>query len=81
MAPFFIIKLRIVSIMKRCSSCGKEVLESYVEITCPRCGEETVLRCKSCRALNTKYSCSKCGFIGPYTVSSFLIFGEYEYET
>ncbi|HDH41760.1 MAG TPA: DUF1610 domain-containing protein [Candidatus Altiarchaeales archaeon] len=51
--------------MKRCTSCGREVSERYTEFKCPNCGKSTIIRCKSCRALGTKYVCDECGFVGP----------------
>lgn len=51
--------------MRKCSSCGVEVLGAYAEFPCPNCGKNRILRCKSCRVLGNKYTCSECGFKGP----------------
>lgn len=51
--------------MKKCSTCGLEVLDSYTEFPCPNCGKKKIVRCKSCRVLGSKYTCGECGFIGP----------------
>jgi predicted RNA-binding Zn-ribbon protein involved in translation (DUF1610 family) len=51
--------------MKKCSSCGREVKQNYVEFKCPACGKTDVVRCNSCRILGTKYKCGECGFTGP----------------
>jgi len=50
---------------KKCSSCGKEVINRYSEFKCPQCEEVAVVRCPSCRTLGTPYICNKCGFKGP----------------
>ena len=51
--------------VKKCSSCGKEVKFKFSEFKCPSCGKEIVIRCDSCRSLATKFSCRQCGFTGP----------------
>ncbi|MBD3388702.1 MAG: RNA-binding protein [Candidatus Altiarchaeales archaeon] len=51
--------------VKKCSSCGKEVMFKYAEFSCPQCSGEKIVRCESCRSLASNYSCSKCGFKGP----------------
>lgn len=51
--------------MKKCSSCGTEVLKAYSEFACPNCGKTKIVRCKSCRVLGSKYNCSGCDFTGP----------------
>ena len=39
--------------------------KNFVIFECPNCGETTIIRCNSCKALSIKYACPKCGFIGP----------------
>ncbi|RLI85407.1 MAG: RNA-binding protein [Candidatus Altiarchaeales archaeon] len=51
--------------MKKCSSCGTEITEGYVEFKCPACGKTEIVRCRSCRILGAKYICEACGFVGP----------------
>lgn len=51
--------------MKKCSSCGVEVIENYVDFKCPNCGKVDIVRCNSCRTLGTQYQCKECGFLGP----------------
>ncbi|MGC8662743.1 MAG: zinc finger domain-containing protein [Candidatus Micrarchaeia archaeon] len=53
-----------ISTGKVCTSCGK-LTSKYVEFKCPKCGEETIIRCMHCRETYTKYKCPKCGFEGP----------------
>ena len=48
--------------MKRCISCGREVVE-YAEFPCPEC-DQKIVRCNYCRENKNKYNC-KCGFEGP----------------
>lgn len=50
---------------KNCSSCKKEIDEGYAEFKCPACGNEKIIRCRSCRTLGVEYTCDKCGFVGP----------------
>lgn len=51
--------------LKECNSCKKGVDEGYVEFSCPSCGKEDIIRCRSCRVLGVNYTCPKCGFTGP----------------
>lgn len=53
--------------MLRCTSCGINVLVKgeFVKFKCPNCGEAEIVRCSTCKALSNKYTCPKCGFIGP----------------
>ena len=51
--------------MKKCTSCGTEVMDRYTEFKCPNCGKTDIIRCKSCRVLGTKYICDACGWKGP----------------
>lgn len=51
--------------MRKCSSCGIEVLGRYAEFPCPNCGKTQIARCRSCRVLGNKYACGECGFRGP----------------
>jgi Zn-ribbon RNA-binding protein len=50
-----------------CSSCKQRITNDSgrVIMACPKCGEETIIRCSRCRKLAVKYKCSKCGFEGP----------------
>ncbi|MBU0530820.1 MAG: zinc finger domain-containing protein [Candidatus Aenigmatarchaeota archaeon] len=51
----------------KCSSCGKriEAEDNWVRFNCPKCGKGVVFRCETCKKLVNKYTCDKCGFIGP----------------
>ncbi|MEM5815009.1 MAG: zinc finger domain-containing protein [Candidatus Aenigmatarchaeota archaeon] len=51
----------------RCNSCNTNVntKSNFVIFSCPNCGESKIIRCNSCKALNIKYVCPKCGFVGP----------------
>jgi Zn-ribbon RNA-binding protein len=51
--------------MKKCNTCNTAVSSEYVEFKCPDCGGETIIRCEHCRQTAKKYTCTKCGFIGP----------------
>ncbi|MFH1403873.1 MAG: zinc finger domain-containing protein [Candidatus Altiarchaeota archaeon] len=51
--------------VKKCSSCGTEVLKNYSEFKCPKCGEKEIIRCDPCRKLGIAYKCDKCGLEGP----------------
>ncbi len=50
-----------------CTSCGTTITagEKFARFPCPSCGEETMLRCESCKKTANKYKCKKCGFEGP----------------
>ena len=51
----------------RCSSCGVDIRakDNFVKFKCPNCGEEVIIRCNTCKVLSNRYTCSKCGFVGP----------------
>ncbi|MDO8646900.1 MAG: zinc finger domain-containing protein [Candidatus Diapherotrites archaeon] len=51
--------------MKVCSSCNIKIGKEFVEFKCPKCGKETIVRCKNCRSTSKPYTCKTCGFIGP----------------
>lgn len=51
--------------MKVCSSCNKEVTDSFVEFKCPKCGKSKIVRCEHCRKTSKAYDCKECGFEGP----------------
>ncbi len=65
---FYIIELYSAVHMKqaeRCISCGKGLFETgSTTFICPTCDKD-IGRCGSCREQNIKYTCPKCGFIGP----------------
>ena len=50
-----------------CGSCNKRLSNDSgrAMFQCPKCGDETIIRCSECRKLAVKYKCTKCGFIGP----------------
>lgn len=50
-----------------CTSCNIEIKakENYVVFNCPKCGNVTIVRCNSCKAVGRKYICNECGFAGP----------------
>ncbi len=52
---------------KFCSTCGANLVseETFVEFSCPKCGNTTIGRCKKCKNLSNKYKCAECGFEGP----------------
>lgn len=39
--------------------------ETFVKFECPSCLEAIIIRCRKCKALGNKYTCPKCGFVGP----------------
>ncbi|MFH1126686.1 MAG: zinc finger domain-containing protein [archaeon] len=49
-----------------CNGCGASITpgEHSVKFKCPGCGED-VVRCSKCKVTSNKYTCSKCGFVGP----------------
>ncbi|MCL5100133.1 MAG: zinc finger domain-containing protein [Candidatus Marsarchaeota archaeon] len=49
---------------KECRSCGR-LTHEYTEFKCPRCGKDTIVRCKHCRETSNIYKCNECGFEGP----------------
>ena len=50
----------------RCSSCNVSVSNTpgSVRFLCPQCGKEEIVRCKHCRKISARYTCS-CGLTGP----------------
>lgn len=50
--------------LKNCSSCGRQT-KNYSSFTCPNCGGSPVIRCQHCRETLNKYTCGKCGNVGP----------------
>ncbi len=50
-----------------CNSCGTNLIgeDDFVRFDCPKCGEETVIRCRKCRRKKNVYKCGECGFEGP----------------
>ncbi len=50
-----------------CSSCKKNISneQGAVNFECPSCGKTTIVRCRNCRKIAAKYTCSECGFDGP----------------
>ncbi|MBD3163723.1 RNA-binding protein [Candidatus Woesearchaeota archaeon] len=50
-----------------CTTCRQRLANDHGRaiFECPKCGEETIIRCSQCRKLAVKYKCSKCGFEGP----------------
>jgi|APSaa5957512576_1039674.scaffolds.fasta_scaffold505716_1 Zn-ribbon RNA-binding protein len=50
-----------------CSSCKKNVtnLKGTTTFMCPSCNKGKIVRCKECRVIAAKYTCSECGFTGP----------------
>lgn len=50
-----------------CSSCKLKVtnVDGTSVFSCPNCGKTEIVRCKQCRKIAAKYTCSECGFIGP----------------
>ena len=52
---------------KQCGTCGAMVayVGTFVEFSCPSCGNGVISRCKKCKDLSNKYKCKNCGFTGP----------------
>lgn len=52
--------------MPACGSCGRNDF-NFVEFACPSlsCTDGKVIRCKTCRENENKYTCPSCGFTGP----------------
>ena len=52
-----------------CTSCSRPMLPGglSVKFQCPDCNDTTVCRCSKCRKFSRLYSCSDCGFEGPYS--------------
>lgn len=50
-----------------CTSCKKEIVneKSATRFMCPNCGKTEIARCKHCRAIGARYTCSSCEFTGP----------------
>ncbi|MBT5021661.1 RNA-binding protein [Candidatus Woesearchaeota archaeon] len=50
-----------------CSSCKRRVsnMPGTVKFACPNCGDSEITRCTQCRKIVAKYTCPKCGFVGP----------------
>ena len=50
----------------KCTSCGTNILAkgNFVKFLCPDCGKNEIVRCKNCKDLSNKYTCT-CGFVGP----------------
>ena len=51
--------------IKRCSTCNRELINEFVEFKCPACGKSRMVRCMSCEQNTVNYTCTECGFIGP----------------
>lgn len=53
--------------IKKCSSCNIELtnLVGSTSFKCPSCGKSDIFRCKHCREIGAKYTCSSCNFSGP----------------
>ncbi|MBI4009588.1 MAG: RNA-binding protein [Candidatus Aenigmarchaeota archaeon] len=51
----------------RCSTCNVNTLvkTNFIRFNCPDCGQAEIVRCANCKNLSSKYSCSKCKFLGP----------------
>ncbi|PIN75404.1 RNA-binding protein [Candidatus Woesearchaeota archaeon CG10_big_fil_rev_8_21_14_0_10_36_11] len=52
---------------KICSSCKKRIVndKGSVIFMCPKCSQQEIVRCATCRSIATKYTCHQCGFVGP----------------
>ena len=50
-----------------CVSCKKKIANSKgaTVFPCPKCGKTEIVRCKNCREIAAKYTCSQCKFEGP----------------
>ncbi len=52
---------------KICASCGTNIAAtpSGVTFSCPSCADNEISRCGKCRKVGHRYTCAKCGFVGP----------------
>jgi len=52
---------------KKCVSCKAVVANDNLatSFSCPKCGNEPIVRCGQCRKTAVTYKCLKCGFEGP----------------
>ena len=50
-----------------CTSCKKRISNDTgaTRFKCPSCSKVEIIRCKHCRQIAAKYTCSDCGFTGP----------------
>ncbi len=50
-----------------CSSCKKKVtnIKGTTVFQCPNCTKTEIVRCRDCRKIAARYTCSECGFSGP----------------
>ena len=52
---------------KKCISCKKKIdnISGSVLFQCPGCNDFEIIRCGECRKIAVKYTCPKCGLVGP----------------
>lgn len=52
---------------KKCLSMNSTITNDVGSVTfkCPKCGEYEIVRSKKARQIVAKYTCPKCGFVGP----------------
>ncbi|MBI4140050.1 DUF1610 domain-containing protein [Candidatus Woesearchaeota archaeon] len=50
-----------------CNSCNKPISNDNgsAKFPCPKCGQQKIVRCTSCRKSGAQYSCPECNFTGP----------------
>jgi len=50
-----------------CSSCKTDISNDIgnIKFKCPSCLKQTIIRCKHCREIVSKYKCPECNFEGP----------------
>jgi len=50
-----------------CTSCNTHITAAanFTTFKCPKCGEQDIVRCKTCRDNSVKYICVRCAFEGP----------------
>ena len=50
---------------ENCISCGKGLMQQgSTTFICPTC-DQIIGRCNGCREQSVRFTCVKCGFIGP----------------
>lgn len=50
-----------------CNSCKQKITNQAgtTKFKCPNCGKYELVRCKHCREIAARYTCSECEFTGP----------------
>ncbi|MBS3125928.1 DUF1610 domain-containing protein [Candidatus Woesearchaeota archaeon] len=50
-----------------CTSCKKQITNTQgaVRFLCPNCSKVEIVRCRHCREIAARYTCTGCNFSGP----------------